>query len=89
MLIHAQHCAMCALAAGERYMTAWLTLIGKGAPEVPVLDVELRRSGDELMGVTAKVRVACIRMCTLCAASHPVRHLLSCPDLQHLAIHHT
>jgi len=40
---------------GDRHVTPWLTIIGKYAPTVPILEVELRRSGDELLGVNAKV----------------------------------
>ena len=43
-------------AAGDRHMSSWITIIGKRGPQVPVLNVELRRSGEELMGVTIKVR---------------------------------
>lgn len=37
-------------------MTPWLKVIGKNTPTVPVVEVELRRSGEELLGVVAKVR---------------------------------
>uniref|UniRef100_A0A7S0X0S9 Transmembrane 9 superfamily member n=1 Tax=Chlamydomonas leiostraca TaxID=1034604 RepID=A0A7S0X0S9_9CHLO len=40
---------------GDRHLTPWLKVIGKGAPPVPVVEVELRRSGEELLGVVAKV----------------------------------
>lgn len=38
-------------------MTPWLKVLGKGAPAVPVVEVELRRSGEELLGVVAQVWV--------------------------------
>jgi len=37
-------------------LTAWLKLIGKGAPEVPLLDVALTRSGTALVSVSARAR---------------------------------
>ena len=36
-------------------LTPWLKLIGKGAPEVPLLDVALMRSGAALVSASAKV----------------------------------
>ena len=36
-------------------MTPWLTLIGKHAPEVPMLEVELTYSAAELVAAKAKV----------------------------------
>ncbi len=38
-------------------LTPWLKLIGKGAPEVPMLDVALTRSGAALISAKAKVRL--------------------------------
>lgn len=40
---------------GDRFLTPWMPIIGKRAPKIPFLDVELRRSGTELLGVRAKV----------------------------------
>lgn len=40
---------------GDRRLTPWLALLGRGAPPLPVLDVVLTRSGDDLLGVTARV----------------------------------
>lgn len=44
------------LHAGERHVTPWLTITGKRAPEVPLLQVRLIRSGPDLLRVTAQVR---------------------------------
>ncbi|MEW5302798.1 MAG: hypothetical protein WDW36_005545 [Sanguina aurantia] len=43
---------------GDRHMTHWLSVIGKRAPEVPLVEVVLRRSGSELLGVSASVHDA-------------------------------
>ncbi|KAJ9523454.1 hypothetical protein QJQ45_005347 [Haematococcus lacustris] len=43
---------------GDRQLTPWLTIMGKGAPSVPVVEVVLRSSGSELLGVTASVATA-------------------------------
>eukprot|EP00891_Asterochloris_glomerata_P007610 jgi/Astpho2/7610/e_gw1.00115.120.1_t len=40
---------------GERLVTPWLTLIGKHAPAVPMLEVELTYSAAELVAAKAKV----------------------------------
>ncbi|KAK9836933.1 hypothetical protein WJX81_000603 [Elliptochloris bilobata] len=39
---------------GDRVLTPWLKLIGKGAPDVPLLDVALMRSGAALASASAK-----------------------------------
>ena len=39
---------------GDRVVTPWLKLIGKGAPDVPLLDVALTRSGAALVSASAK-----------------------------------
>lgn len=40
---------------GERIVTPWLTLIGRRAPEHPMVDVELTHTGQELRAVAANV----------------------------------
>jgi hypothetical protein len=40
---------------GDRVVTPWLALIGRRAPPVPLVHVELTRSGDALVGATATV----------------------------------
>ncbi|KAF8072793.1 COV1 [Scenedesmus sp. PABB004] len=40
---------------GDRILTPWLTVIGRGVEGMPLLDVELRRAGDELQGAKARV----------------------------------
>jgi hypothetical protein len=40
----------------ERLVTSWLQIIGRRAPPAPMIAVELVRSGDALVGVTAKVQ---------------------------------
>lgn len=40
----------------ERLVTSWLQIIGRRAPSAPMVAVELVRSGDALVGVTAKVQ---------------------------------
>jgi hypothetical protein len=40
---------------GDRHVTPWLKILGKGAPAAPVVEVTLRRSGPELLGVKAIV----------------------------------
>ena len=39
---------------GDRVVTPWLKLIGKGAPDVPLLDVALTRSGAALVSASVK-----------------------------------
>lgn len=39
-----------AICAGDRHVTPWLTIMGKSAPAVPVVEVLLRRAGDEVGG---------------------------------------
>ncbi|KAG2496464.1 hypothetical protein HYH03_005291 [Edaphochlamys debaryana] len=43
---------------GDRHLTPWVALLGEDAPTVPLVEVTLRRSGEELLGVTAEVRDA-------------------------------
>jgi hypothetical protein len=50
-------------------LTAWLKLIGKGAPEVPLLDVALTRSGTALVSVSARARPLPHLMRTPCMRS--------------------
>lgn len=40
---------------GDRHLTAWIRLIGKGPPEVPYLHISLNRRGPALIGVKAQV----------------------------------
>ena len=48
---HASHLS------GDRLVTPWLTVFDtKKLRKIPFLDVELRRAGEELLGVSAKVR---------------------------------
>ena len=42
--------------AGDRILTPWLTVIGKGLDGMPLVEVQLKRAGDELQGVRARVR---------------------------------
>eukprot|EP00967_Tisochrysis_lutea_P048523 scaffold59288_cov23-Tisochrysis_lutea.AAC.1 len=42
--------------AGDRHLTPWLKVMGKGAPTAPLVEVVLRRSGQELLGVVATKR---------------------------------
>lgn len=37
-------------------MTPWLTVLGRGLDGMPLVEVQLRRAGDELKGVRARVR---------------------------------
>ncbi|KAK9159272.1 hypothetical protein Scep_005846 [Stephania cephalantha] len=39
----------------EKFLIPWLFLINRKSPEVPMIDVHLRYSGNDLLGVTAKV----------------------------------
>jgi hypothetical protein len=39
----------------EKYGTPWLFVIGRSGSDVPMIDVNLRYSGADLLGVTAKV----------------------------------
>ncbi|CAM6106541.1 unnamed protein product [Calypogeia fissa] len=39
----------------ERYGTPWLFVIGRKGPDVPMIDVNLRYAGGDLLGVNAKV----------------------------------
>lgn len=42
--------------AGDRILTPWLTVIGRGVDSgMPLVEVQLRRAGDELKGVRAQV----------------------------------
>lgn len=41
--------------AGDRHLTPWVPLLGQDAPAVPLVEVTLRRSGEELLGATAEV----------------------------------
>lgn len=40
---------------GDRVITPWLQIIGRHAPEAPSLVIDLVRSGDALVSVSAKV----------------------------------
>ncbi|KAK9905559.1 hypothetical protein WJX75_002113 [Coccomyxa subellipsoidea] len=40
---------------GDRLVTPWLKIIGKGAPNPPMLHIHLKRSSDSLTSVSAKV----------------------------------
>lgn len=40
---------------GDRLLTQWLPVIGQDAPDIPLVHVRLRRSGDEVLGVAAEV----------------------------------
>lgn len=48
-----QHCCC---VAGDRILTPWLTVLGRGLDGMPLVEVQLRRAGDELKGVRARVR---------------------------------
>eukprot|EP00246_Nothoceros_aenigmaticus_P003544 TRINITY_DN14718_c0_g1_i1.p1 TRINITY_DN14718_c0_g1~~TRINITY_DN14718_c0_g1_i1.p1 ORF type:complete len:221 (-),score=27.31 TRINITY_DN14718_c0_g1_i1:267-929(-) len=39
----------------EKFITSWLLVIGRQSTEVPMLDVTLKHTGGDLVGVTAKV----------------------------------
>lgn len=39
----------------EKYGTPWLFVIGRKGPDVPMIDVNLRYAGADLVGVTAKI----------------------------------
>ncbi|GAX81759.1 hypothetical protein CEUSTIGMA_g9187.t1 [Chlamydomonas eustigma] len=39
----------------DRLFTSWIKVLGPGAPRVPVVEIHLRRAGEELLGVTAQV----------------------------------
>lgn len=41
--------------SGDRHITPWIKVMGPGAPSAPVMMVELRHAGEELLGVSAKV----------------------------------
>lgn len=43
-------------AAGDRVLTPWLTVIGRHVDGMPLVEVTLRRAGDELTGAHARVR---------------------------------
>jgi len=60
---------------GERYHTPWLYILGKKQTGVPLVEVELVRSGTHLQAVKAKVRVAmdpAMQRCSMnvCYLSH-------------------
>jgi hypothetical protein len=40
---------------GDRILTPWLTVLGRGVDGMPLVDMQLRRAGDELRGVKAQV----------------------------------
>jgi hypothetical protein len=52
-------------ATGDRVLTPWLTVISRSLDGMPLVDVRLRRVGDELTGVAATVRVcrAAVQCC--------------------------
>ena len=56
---------------GDRVLTPWLKLIGKGAPEVPLLDVALTRSGAALVSASAKVTDANTSCAVCCKQTDP------------------
>eukprot|EP00775_Hariotina_reticulata_P005645 gene5645-5884_t len=39
---------------GDRILTPWLTVLGKNVEGMPLVEVELRKAGDELRGVRAR-----------------------------------
>ncbi len=41
--------------AGDRLVTPWLKLLGKGAPDPPMVHIFLKRSGDTLKKAKAEV----------------------------------
>lgn len=43
---------------GGRYLTPWVTIMGRGVPHVPLLKVTLRYTGDEIRQVKAEVTEA-------------------------------
>jgi hypothetical protein len=54
-----RQCCLCrrAVVAGDRILTPWLTVLGRGLDGgMPLVEVQLRRAGDELKGVRARVR---------------------------------
>jgi hypothetical protein len=65
-------------AVGERIVTPWLTVIGRNVEGMPLVDVRLRRAGDELQGVRARVRLLQTQM-----GSHDMRMV---PQVAHLYI---
>ena len=44
------------LCVGDRMVTPWLKLLGKGAPDPPMLHVSLKRTGAVLKKAKAEVR---------------------------------
>jgi hypothetical protein len=44
-----------AIAAGDRILTPWLTVMHSRLDGMPLVEVQLRRAGDELKGVKARV----------------------------------
>ncbi|GIL55624.1 hypothetical protein Vafri_11157 [Volvox africanus] len=43
---------------GDRHLTPWVPLLGQGAPTLPLVQVTLRRSGEEVLGASAEVMEA-------------------------------
>lgn len=41
--------------SGDRLLTPWLTVLGKNVEGMPLVEVLLRKAGDELRGVRARV----------------------------------
>jgi hypothetical protein len=60
--------------ADDRLFTPWIKVVGPGASKVPVVEVHLRRAGEELLGVSAQVRHQ---------VSAQVRHQVSANDRAH------
>jgi hypothetical protein len=52
--IHRSH----PLPPGDRHLTQWVPLLGDGAPQVALLTVTLKRSGQELLGASVEVHAA-------------------------------
>lgn len=70
-----EHAVAAGFDEGERYHTPWLYILGKKQTGVPLVEVELVRSGTHLQAVKAKVRVAmdpAMQRCSMnvCYLSH-------------------
>ena len=48
--------------AGDRMVTPWLKLLGKGAPDPPMLHISLKRTGSVLKKAKAEVRCVMTRL---------------------------
>ena len=47
---------------GDRMVTPWLKLLGKGAPDPPMLHIALKRAGSSLKKAKAEVRCVMTRL---------------------------